>query len=79
MGEVIQKILTARYDERPLHEKSVDTRTIRVLRKMQNKEAEARYQSADEVSRDVEGVAHHTRLVDDETRLGRLRYGSRCA
>ncbi|MBI4514228.1 MAG: protein kinase [Deltaproteobacteria bacterium] len=70
VGEVIQKILSGRYDERPLHEKGVDTRLVRVLRKLLNRDAEARYQTADELARDLESVARRTRLVDDdESRL----------
>ncbi len=70
VGEVIQKILSGRYDERPLFEKDVDRRIVRVLRKMLNKDAEARYQTAEELARDLEGVARRARLVDDdESRL----------
>ena len=70
MGEVIQKILTARYDERPLFEKGVDRRIVRVLRKLLNKDPESRYQTAEDLARDLEGVARRTRLVDDdESRL----------
>ncbi|MFO7958576.1 MAG: protein kinase domain-containing protein [Planctomycetota bacterium] len=70
VGEVIQKILTARYDERPLFEKQVDRRVVRVLRKLLDKDADARYQTAEELARDLEGVARRTRLVDDdESRL----------
>jgi serine/threonine protein kinase len=70
MGEIIQKILTGRYDERPLHERGVDPRIIRVLRKMLNKDPESRYQTAEELARDLESVARRTRLVDDdESRL----------
>lgn len=70
MGEVIQKIIAARYDEKPLFEKHVDTRIVRVLRKMLAKDPEARYQTADDLARDLEAVARRTRLVeDDESRL----------
>lgn len=70
VGEVIHKIMAARYDEEPLREKRVDNRMVRVLRKMLNKDPERRYQTADELSRDLEGVARRTRMVDDdESRL----------
>lgn len=70
VGDVINKILTGHYDEAPLREKRVDNRIIRVLRKMLNKDPDARYQTAEEVSRDLETAARRTRLVDDdETRL----------
>ena len=70
MGEVIQKIISARYDERPLFEKGADPRVVRVIRKMLDKDAEARYQTAEELARDLEAIARRTRLVDDdESRL----------
>jgi len=70
VGEVIQKIIAARYDEKPLFDKHVDTRIVRVIRKMLAKDPEARYQSAEDLARDLEGVARRTRLVDDdESRL----------
>lgn len=70
VGEVIQKILAARYDEKPLFEKGVDPRVVRLLRKMLAGDPEARYQSAEELSNDLEAVARQTRLVeDDESRL----------
>ena len=70
MGEVIRKILTDRPDESPLFAKAIDTRIIRVLRKMLNKDPEQRYQNADELARDLESVARRARLVDDdESRL----------
>ena len=70
VGEVIQKILAARYDEKPLFEKGVDLRVVRVIRKMLARDPEARYQSADDLSNDLEAVARQTRLVeDDESRL----------
>jgi len=70
MGEVIQKIIAGRYDERPLFEKGVDPRIVRVIRKMLTKDPEARYQTAEDLARDLESVARRTRLVDDdESRL----------
>ena len=70
VGEVIQLILTGRYDEAPLRERKVDNRVVRVLRKMLQKDPEARYQTADEISRDLETAVRHTRMVDDdESRL----------
>jgi serine/threonine protein kinase len=70
MGEVIQKILVARYDERPLFDKGVDPRIVRVIRKMLAKDPESRYQTAEDLARDLESVARRTRLVDDdESRL----------
>ncbi len=70
VGEVLQKIMAARYDEEPLREKRVDNRMVRVLRKLLNKDPERRYQTADELSRDLEAVARRTRMVDDdESRL----------
>ena len=69
-AEVMQKIMAAKYDEKPLHEKGVDVRVIRVLRKALHKEADRRYQTADELARDLEAVARRTRMVDDdESRL----------
>lgn len=70
MGEVIQKIIAGRYDERPLIEKGVDPRIVRVIRKMLTKDPEGRYQTAEDLARDLESVARRTRLVDDdESRL----------
>ena len=70
VGEVIQGIISAKYDERPLFERQVDPRIVRVIRKMLAKDPERRYQTADELARDLEGVARRTRLVeDDESRL----------
>jgi tRNA A-37 threonylcarbamoyl transferase component Bud32 len=70
VGEVIQKILAGRYDEAPLRARAADNRVIRVLRKMLNKDPEKRYQTADEVVRDLETAARRTRLSDDdESRL----------
>lgn len=70
VGEVIQKIIAARYDERPLFDKGVDTRIVRVIRKLLAKDPDARYQTADDLARDLEAVARRTRLVDDDE--GRL-------
>jgi len=70
MGQVVHRILSARYDERPLFEKGVDRTLIRILRKMLNKDPEGRYQTADELVRDLESVARRTRLTDDDE--GRL-------
>ncbi len=66
VGEIVHKILSGRYDEKPLYEKKVDNRVVRVLRKMLNKDPELRYQTADEVVRDLESAARRTRLVDDD-------------
>lgn len=70
VGEVVAKILAGRYDEAPLRQQGVDSRLIRILRKMLNKDPEARYQSAEQVARDLETAARRARLVDDdESRL----------
>jgi serine/threonine protein kinase len=70
VGELIQKILDAKYDEAPLREKGVDNRIVRTLRKLLRKDPEARYQTAEELSRDLETAARRTRVVDDdESRL----------
>jgi serine/threonine protein kinase len=70
VGEVIQKIMTARYDERPLFEKGVDRAVVRVIRKMLQKDPEQRYRAADELVVDLETVARRARLLDDDE--GRL-------
>ena len=70
VGELVNKVLTGRYDEAPLREKGVDNRVIRVLRKMLSKDPETRYQTAEEVARDLETAARRARLADDdESRL----------
>ncbi len=70
VGDVVQRVLSGRYDEAPLRERGVDNRVIRVLRKMLSKDAETRYQTADEVVRDLETAARRARLADDdESRL----------
>ena len=70
VGEVVQKILTGKYDEAPLRAKGVDNRIVRVLRKLLHKDPEKRYQTASEVLGDLETAARRTRLVDDdESRL----------
>ncbi|MBP7053723.1 MAG: protein kinase [Phycisphaerae bacterium] len=70
VGELIQQIMTDRYDEKPLFAKGVDRAVVRVIRKMLNKDPEQRYQTADELIDDLEAVARRTRLVDDdESRL----------
>lgn len=70
VGEVISKIMTGRHDEAPLRERRVDNRIVRVLRKMLQKDPELRYQTADELTRDLETVARRARMVaDDESRL----------
>lgn len=70
VGEIIQKIMTAKYDENPLKEKRTDNRIIRVLRKMLYKDPEGRYQRAEELLKDLETAARRTRMVaDDESRL----------
>ena len=43
-----------RYDERPLFEKAVDPRVVRVIRKLLAKDPEARYQTADDLASDLE-------------------------
>jgi len=70
VGEVIQKIITARYDEKPLFEKSVDRAVVRVIRKLLNKDTEQRYQRAEDLALDLETVARRARLLDDDE--GRL-------
>jgi len=70
VGELVNKVLSGRYDEAPLRDRRVDNRVIRVLRKMLSKDPETRYQTADEVLRDLETAARRARLADDdESRL----------
>ncbi|MFB3788415.1 MAG: protein kinase [bacterium] len=70
VGEVIHKIMTAKFDEAPLRQKHVDNRIIRVLRKALSKDPNTRYPNAGELSRDLETVARRTRMADDdESRL----------
>ena len=48
----------------------VDNRVVRVLRKMLSKDPETRYQTAEELARDLETAARRARLADDdESRL----------
>ena len=69
-AEVLSKITAARYDEKPLFESGIDTRLVRVIRKLLAKDPADRYPTADELSRDLEAVARRTRMVtDDESRL----------
>jgi hypothetical protein len=70
VGEVIQKIITARYDEKPLFERGVDRAVVRVIRKMLQKDPEQRYRTAEELVVDLETVARRARLLDDDE--GRL-------
>ena len=70
VGEVIQKIITARYDEKPLFEKGVDRAVVRVIRKMLQKDPDQRYRTAEELAVDLETVARRARLLDDDE--GRL-------
>lgn len=73
VGDVINKIMSARYSETPLQQKRVDNRVVRVLRKLLHKDPESRYQLAGELARDLESVARRTRMIDDdESRLGVL-------
>ena len=69
-GEVIRKIMHQRHDEQPLFDAAVDRRIIRVLRKILQKDPEARYPSADELLIDLESLARGVRVVDDDE--GRL-------
>lgn len=70
VGEVIQKIMAGRCEEAPLREKGVETRVIRTLKKILNKDPERRYQNAQELGRDLEALVRQTRIVDsDESRL----------
>lgn len=70
VGELVRKVLSGRYDEAPLRERQVDNRVIRVLRKMLAKDPEIRYQTAEEILRDLETAARRARLADDdESRL----------
>lgn len=69
-GKVIHQIMHDRYDEQPLFDAAVDRRIIRVLRKVLQKEPEARYPSADELLIDLESLARGVRVVDDDE--GRL-------
>lgn len=70
VGEVIQQIIAARYDEKPLFEKGVDRAVVRLLRKILQKDPEQRYQTADELLVAIETVARRARLFDDDE--GRL-------
>lgn len=70
VGEVIQKIISARYDEKPLFEKGVDRAVVRVIRKILQKDPDLRYQTAEELLVDLETVARRARLLDDDE--GRL-------
>jgi hypothetical protein len=70
VGEVIQKIISGRYDEKPLFQKGVDRAVVRVIRKMLNKDPEQRYQTDENLSRDLESIARRVRLLDDDE--GRL-------
>jgi serine/threonine protein kinase/ATP-dependent 26S proteasome regulatory subunit len=70
VGDVIQQIMTDRYDEKPLFARGVDRAVVRVIRKMLNKDPEQRYQTAENLISDLEAVARHARLVDDDE--GRL-------
>ena len=70
VGEVIPKIIAARYDEKPLHEKGVDRAVVRVIRKLLNKDPEQRYQTAEQLVTDLESLVRRARLVDDDE--GRL-------
>ena len=70
VGELIQKILSAPLDMQPLRERKVDGRVIQVIRRMLHRDPEARYQTADDLARDLEAIARRARLVDsDESRL----------
>lgn len=69
-GKVIHQIMHDRYDEQPLFDAAVDRRIIRVLRKVLQKEPEARYPSADELLIDLESLARGVRVIDDDE--GRL-------
>ncbi|MBN1610346.1 MAG: protein kinase [Polyangiaceae bacterium] len=70
VGELIRKIMSGELDVQPLRDKKVDGRIIQVIRRMLNRDPEARYHTADDLVRDLESVARRARLVDsDETRL----------
>ncbi|MGH7593289.1 MAG: protein kinase domain-containing protein, partial [Gemmatimonadales bacterium] len=62
VGEVIQKIIGGRYDEKPLFDKGVDRAVVRVIRKVLNKDPEQRYQTAEALLNDLEAVARRARL-----------------
>jgi MoxR-like ATPase len=71
--QVFQQIVSRPPDEDPLVRNRIDTRIVRVLRKLLKKDPEERYQSAEELARDLESIARKVRLVDDdEGRLGVL-------
>jgi len=69
-AEVIHAILHRPLDETPLRAAGIDPRLIRVIRKMLDKDAAARFASAEALASELELVARRTRLVeDDESRL----------
>ena len=66
----VSAILAGRYDEGPLKARDIDTRVVRILRKMLRRNPEERYQTAEDLLRDLEIAARRVRLVtDDESRL----------
>ncbi len=67
---LVYNILTQPLDVQPLRDRQVDGRLIQVIRRLLNKDPEARYPTADDLARDLEVVARRVRLVDsDESRL----------
>ena len=70
MVEVMQQVLSGKYNEAPLREHGVDTRIVRVLRKLLRKDPEERHQTANDLLRDLETAARRVRMVDDDE--GRL-------
>lgn len=70
VGEVIAKIMSKRPEEGPLRETGADNRIVRVLRKLLDKNPKERYQTAEELARDLLVISRRTRMVDDdESRL----------
>jgi len=69
-GEMMHHIMHQPLDESALRSASVDSRIVRVIRKMLDKDPEHRYRTAEELANELELVARRTRLVeDDEGRL----------
>ena len=48
---MIHKIVSTPLDVQPLREKRVDGRVIQLIRRMLNRDPEARYQNADDLAR----------------------------
>ena len=69
-AEMMSHIINSPLNEAPLHDKRVDGRVVRVVRKMLDKDPESRYRTAEGLADELELVARRVRLVeDDEGRL----------